>query len=84
MCVIVPRVVTNNGIGARVKEARLAAGWKRVKLAAEADITPNTVRNYEDGHTTQYTLEILRQLADALDVDLLWLIDGDRVGEEVA
>lgn len=80
MYVIVPRVVTSNGIGARVKEARLAAGWKRVKLAAEADITPNTVRNYEDGHT-QPNLQILRQIADALDVDLMWLIDGDRVGE---
>lgn len=66
-----------------MKEARLAAGWKRVKLAAEADITPNTVRNYEEGLTAPQ-IPILRQIADALDVDVLWLIDGDRVGEEVA
>jgi transcriptional regulator with XRE-family HTH domain len=83
MYVIVPRVVTSDGIGARVKEARLAAGWKRVKLAAEADITPNTVRNYEEGLTAPQ-IPILRSIAGALDVDLMWLIDGDRVGEEVA
>lgn len=80
---MIPRVVTSHGIGARVKEARLARSWKRVKLAAEADITPNTVRNYEDGHT-QPDLQLLRQIAAALEVDLMWLIDGDRVGEEVA
>jgi transcriptional regulator with XRE-family HTH domain len=56
---------------------------KRVKLAAEADITPNTVRNYEEGLTAPQ-IPILRQIADALDVDVLWLIDGDRIGEEVA
>jgi len=57
---------------------------KRVKLAAEADITPNTVRNYEEGLTTEHSLPILRKIADVLDVDLYWLLDGDRVGEEVA
>jgi len=72
----------NDGMGTRLREAREAAGMKRVKLAAEADITPNTVRNYEEG-LTDPSIQILRRIADALDVDVLWLIDG-RVGEEVA
>jgi transcriptional regulator with XRE-family HTH domain len=76
-------VVSNPDIGRRIHEARLAKEWKRVKLAAEADITPNTVRNYEDGYTNPNDLNTLRKIADALGVDLMWLIEG-RVGEEVA
>ena len=81
--VIVPRVVTSNGIGTRIREAREGASLKRVKLAAEANLALNTIRNYEDGRTPP-SIENLRRIADALDVDLLWLIDGDRIGEEVA
>ena len=55
----------------------------RVKLAAEADIALNTVRNYEDGITSP-SIENLRRIAQALGVDVLWLIDGDRATEEVA
>lgn len=56
---------------------------KRLKLAAEADLALNTIGNYEDGRTPP-SIENLRRIAAALDVDVLWLIDGDRVGEEVA
>jgi len=53
---------------------------RRVKLAADADLALNTIRNYEEGRTPP-SIENLRRIADALDVDVLWLIDGDRVGE---
>jgi transcriptional regulator with XRE-family HTH domain len=56
---------------------------RRVELAAAAGLAANTIRNYEDGLTSP-DIEYLRRIADALDVDVLWLIDGDRVGEEVA
>lgn len=78
--VIMHRVVTSNGIGARVREARENAGMKRVRLAADADLALNTVRNYEDGITAP-SIENLRRIAAALGVDVLWLIDGDRVTE---
>lgn len=57
---------------------------RRVELAAAAGLALNTVRNYEDGRTEDPSLHALRRIAEALDVDVLWLIDGDRVGEEVA
>lgn len=78
--VIVLHVVTSNGIGARIREAREMASLKRVHLAAETDLAVNTIRNYEEGHTAP-SIENLRLIADATNVDVLWLIDGDRVGE---
>lgn len=75
--------MTSNGIGARIREARESASLRRVDLAAKTGLASNTIRNYEDSITAQ-SLENLRLIADALDVDMLWLIDGDRIGEEVA
>jgi transcriptional regulator with XRE-family HTH domain len=72
--------VTSNGIGARIKEAREAVPMRQVQLAAATGLALNTIRNYELNLTAQ-SIENLRLIADALDVDVLWLIDGDRVGE---
>lgn len=79
-CVIVLHVVTSNGIGTRIREAREMASMKRVHLAAATDLSVNTIRNYEDSLTSP-SIENLRLIADATNVDVLWLIDGDRVGE---
>jgi transcriptional regulator with XRE-family HTH domain len=82
MYVIVPRTVTSQSIGERIAMARVNAGMRRVDLASRAGLALNTIRNYEDGRTTPL-LENLPKVADALDVELLWLLEGDRV-EEVA
>jgi transcriptional regulator with XRE-family HTH domain len=49
-------------------------------LAVELGISYNTVRNWEMGRTTP-TIGFASRLATALNVELLWLIEGDR--EEV-
>ncbi len=67
-----------NDIGERVRTARLNAGMKRVKLAAATDLTPNTIRNYEEGLTTPQ-IENLRRIAGATGVELMWLIEGTEV-----
>lgn len=54
---------------------------KQVDLASKSGLSLGTIRNYEGGHTRPSTVEHIRQIADALEVDLLWLVDGDRVGE---
>ena len=84
MHVIVSHVVTSNGLGERIREARVLAGMKPVDLASKSGLSLGTIRNYESGARTPARVQNLRQIAAALDVDLLWLIDGDRVGEEVA
>ena len=76
--------MTSNGIGARIREARELAGMKQVDLASASGLSLGTIRNYEGGVTNPRDVQNLRQLADALKVELLWLVDGDRVGEEVA
>lgn len=53
---------------------------RRVELAAKTGLALNTIRNYED-HLTSPSIDNLRLIADATSVDVLWLIDGDRVGE---
>lgn len=72
--------MTSQGIGARIREAREAVPMRQVQLAADTGLALNTIRNYELNLTAQ-SIENLRLIADALDVDVLWLIDGDRVGE---
>jgi len=54
---------------------------KRLELAAAAGLSLNTIRNYEDGLTEPSSIGNLRRIAGVLDVDVLWLIDGDRVGK---
>ena len=56
------------------------AKLKRIQLAANTGLALGTIRNYEESLTSP-SIENLRLIADATDVDLLWLIDGDRVGE---
>ena len=63
-----------------MREARELAKMKRLHLAAATDLSLGTIRNYEEGLTKPSDIENLRRIADALDVDLMWLIDGDRVG----
>jgi transcriptional regulator with XRE-family HTH domain len=75
--------VTSNGIGIRIREAREARSYRRVDLAGKTGLASNTIRNYEQG-LTRPSIENLRLIADATAVGILWLIDGDRVGEEVA
>ena len=82
--VIVPRIVTSNGLSARIVEARKGAGMKQVDLASASGLSLGTIRNYEGSRTTPARLENLRKIAHATNVDLLWLVDGDRIGEEVA
>lgn len=69
--------MTNQGLGIRLKSTREAQGLKRIQLAVAADVTSNTIRNYEEG-LTGASLEPLIRIAKALDVDLMWLVEGDK------
>jgi transcriptional regulator with XRE-family HTH domain len=74
--------MTSNGLGARIREARQAAGLKQTELAVKLDVTQATIANYERGNTQPPSMRRFRSLADALGVDLIWLLEGDK--EEVA
>lgn len=72
----------SDDIGPRIRESREAAGFKQVDLASRASLSLGTIRNYELG-ITQPTLDGIYAVAAALDVDVLWLLEGDAA-EEVA
>lgn len=61
-----------------MKQARERAEMRRVELAAKTGLAANTIRNYEEGITPP-SLENLRLIAEAIGVDRIWLIDGDRM-----
>lgn len=70
--------MTSQCIGERVKQARERAGLTRLKLAAATDLTPNTIRNYEEDLTSPQ-IDSLRRIAEVTGVQLMWLIEGVEV-----
>jgi transcriptional regulator with XRE-family HTH domain len=60
-------------LGGRIREARLAKGWKQKRLAAAVHVEPQTVSNWERGMTTP-DLDVLELVAEALDVEVAWLL----------
>jgi transcriptional regulator with XRE-family HTH domain len=60
----------------QLKRLREARGLSQVKLAARADVNPATVNQIEGGKRSA-SPATLRKLADALDVSLYELIEGE-------
>lgn len=70
-------------VGARIKEARAAKGWKQKHLAAEVAVEPITVSRWERGATTP-DLDVLRLVADATGHPLAYFVgDGEPPAEEL-
>lgn len=75
--------MSNQGLPERIIEARKIAGMRQENLAAELGVSFNTIRNWETGRTTPQ-LGYVSDLSAALGVDLVWLLEGDGLIEEVA
>lgn len=63
-------------IGQRVKGARAAKRWSQRDLEAFAGLSEGHVSLIERGERVRLAGSTMAKLAAALDVDLLWLIDG--------
>lgn len=57
----------------RLRKARKAIGLTQEELAERASTTKGTISNYENNHSTPPN-DMLRQLADILDVSTDWLL----------
>lgn len=66
-------------LSGRIKEARLAKGWSRERLAEVIEVSPETVRRYEMAGMT-HTLPLLRRLSRVLSVEFAWLLGVDPPG----
>ena len=58
-----------------VKQLREQKGWSQEKLARIADISNNTITNIEVGNQLNPTIETLKKIAKALEVDVKDLMD---------
>ena len=59
----------------RLRVSRKEKGLTQVDLAEKAGIAVNSVRLYESGKVTP-KLDAMRKLADALEIDINWLLNG--------
>jgi transcriptional regulator with XRE-family HTH domain len=66
----------------RLREVRELRGWSQGVLAEKADVSRDSISNYETGHREAYPATA-RKLADALDVEIGDLREPARVGEPV-
>jgi transcriptional regulator with XRE-family HTH domain len=58
-----------------VKQLREQKGWSQERLARIADISNNTITNIEVGNQLNPTIETLKKIAKALEVDVKDLMD---------
>ncbi len=63
------------GIGARIRQARINKGMSQTRLAQLLGIPPQNVSDWERGVVTPSSKN-LRRLAEVLEVSLDWLITG--------
>ena len=62
-------------VGARIRLAREAKGWRREDLALALGKGFKSVQNYE---SVRVPLELITELAEALDVEVRWLLHGEE------
>lgn len=64
----------------RLRAARKEKGLTQVDLAEKAGIAVNSVRLYESGKVTP-KFDAMRKLANALEIDINWLLNGFTLEE---
>lgn len=64
-------------LGARARAVREERGWTQDQLAQAVGIEPATLSRYETARNA-FTLDVLRRIAGALNVELIALLDIGR------
>ena len=67
--------LTLEKIGARIRSKRESLGMTQQELADMVNVTRNTISRYENGET-EIGVIMLKNIADALSVTVLWLLFG--------
>lgn len=68
--------------GERIKQKRLEKKWSMEKLAEKVGLNRTTIMRYETGDVQNISTKKLFQIADALDVNVDWLMGfEDAVGD---
>ena len=61
-------------VGRRIYEARKNAGLTMTELGDKIGVTNSTIKRYEDGQFNRVSMEALVNIANALDVDITYII----------
>ena len=65
-------------LGMRIKRRRLELGWNQETLAGKANCTKGAVSQWETGDVKNLQARRLIKVADALDVEVRWLLSGEE------
>jgi len=66
--------VDNKEIGLRIMSAREAANLTKKDLASKVHVADSTIMRYEKGQINKIKMPIIEAIANALDVNPLWLL----------
>jgi len=67
-------MISNIEIGKRIKEAREKCGITQKEVAKKIGVADSTVLRYEKGSISKIKLPVLESIANALNVNPMWLI----------
>lgn len=73
--------LSNKEIGERIREAREEKGLSKAELAKIINVAPSTIKRYEDGTINKIKMPVIEAIANALNVNPMWLI-GQSVTKE--
>lgn len=69
----------NKEIGLRIMSAREAANLTKKDLASKVHVADSTIMRYEKGQINKIKMPIIEAIANALDVNPLWLLGKSTV-----
>lgn len=69
--------VGTTDLGLRIKARRKELGWNQETLAKKSGCTKSAVSQWETGDVKNLHMTRVMKVADALDVELRWLISGE-------
>jgi XRE family transcriptional regulator of biofilm formation len=72
-----------NNIGERIKEERTAKGLSLDKLSKQADVSKTYLSEIENNVKQNPSAEVLLRIAQALNVSLPYLLEGDAKKERI-
>ena len=67
-------IVDNKEIGLRIMSTREAANLTKKDLASKVHVADSTIMRYEKGQINKIKMPIIEAIANALDVNPLWLL----------
>lgn len=66
--------MNNREIGNRITEARERKGVSKTELAEMIKVAPSTIKRYEDGTINKIKMPVIEAIANALNVNPMWII----------